>query len=223
MESAKFKVIKGHKDVTFTLKGVDLYFILITGIVEPQEVIKSVPRFLCIPVFGLSNPNINHLWSRGKQTTKIMKPTFSIFTKAIILCSFFFCVQAVKASDMYDLIKKGQLIIALLESQDEEIVRAEYDLIHKGSPKTIYRTLSSDYTYTITGFASSDRIDDLDIVVYKKVNGSWVEEVKDTKTDSTPMVNIKPSYSREYKIVVKAYSWKSSYDVSCYGLIVSHN
>ena len=124
---------------------------------------------------------------------------------------------------MYDLIKKGQLIITLLESQDEEIVRAEYDLIHKDSPKTIYRTLSSDYTYTITGFASSDRVEDLDIVVYRKVNGNWVEETKDTKTDATPMVTIKPTYTREYKIVLKVYSWEGDYNVSCYGLIVSHD
>ncbi len=124
---------------------------------------------------------------------------------------------------MYDIIKKGQLIISLLETQDEEIVRAEYDLIYKNSPKIIYRTLSSNYHYTITGFASSDRVEDLDIAVYKKVNGTWVVESKDTKTDATPMVNIKPAYTREYKIEIKVYSWVGSNDVSCYGLIVSHN
>jgi vacuolar-type H+-ATPase subunit I/STV1 len=124
---------------------------------------------------------------------------------------------------MYDLIQTGQRIVSLLESHDEEIVRSEYDLIHKSSPKTIYRTLSSDYTYTITGFASSDRINDLDIVIYKKVNGEWVEETRDVESDATPVVSVKPSYTREYKIVVKAYSWKGGNEVSCYGLIVSHN
>ena len=143
------------------------------------------------------------------------------------LFSLLLCIlpigHVVNASEMFDLIKKGQLFISLLESQDEEIVRAEYDLIHKDSPKTIYRTLSSDYTYSLIGFALSDRVEDLDIVVYKKVNGSWVEETKDTKTDATPMVSIKPAYTREYKIVLSVYSWKSDYEVSCYGLIVSHD
>ena len=147
-----------------------------------------------------------------------MKKNFILFLLCILPIG-----QVAKASGMYDLIKKGQLIISLLEGQDEEIVRAEYDLVHKNSPKTIIRTLSSNYTYTITGFAQSDRVEDLDIVVYKKIDGSWVEETKDTKTDATPMVRINPSYTREYKIVLKVYSWKSDYDVSCYGLIVSHD
>ena len=124
---------------------------------------------------------------------------------------------------MSSIIKRGQVIIALLESTDEEIVSAQYDLIHKSNPQVIYRTLSSDYTYTLTGFAQSDRISDLDIIVYKKVGGEWVEEAKDVKTDATPIVSVKPSYTREYKIVLKGYSWQSGYDVSCYGLIVSHD
>lgn len=143
--------------------------------------------------------------------------------KAVAICILLSIGQAVKASDMYDIIQKGQSVISLLEYLDEEIVRSEYDLIHKNSPKVIYRTLSSDYTYTISGFASDDRIEDLDIVVYKKVNGEWVEEARDIKIDATPVVKVKPSYTREYKIVLKAYSWKAGYNVSCYGLIVSHN
>ena len=135
----------------------------------------------------------------------------------------FYIGNTAMAADMFDLIKKGQNTISLLEILDEEIVRAEYDLIRKNSPQTIYRTLSSDYTYTITGFAQAERVEDLDIVVYKKVNGTWVEEAKDTKADATPVVTIKPSYTREYKIVVKVYSWKSSYDIACYGLIISHD
>ena len=143
--------------------------------------------------------------------------------KAVAICILLSIGQAATASDMYDIIKKGQRIVSLLEEHDEEIVRSEYDLIHKNSPKTIYRTLSSDYTYTIIGFASDDRIADLDIVVYKKVNGEWIKETEDVGTDAAPMVNINPAYTREYKIVVKAYSWKGGNDVSCYGLIVSHD
>ena len=141
---------------------------------------------------------------------------------SILFGGLFFAGQTASASDMNDIIKKGQMIMALYESQDQEVVRAEYDLIHK-SPKEIYRTLSSDYTYTITGFTQSDRVSDLDIVVYKKVGGQWVEEKKDTETDATPIVTIKPLYTREYKIVLKVYSWQSGYDVACYGLIISHD
>ncbi len=152
-----------------------------------------------------------------------MKKNLFIATAIALFCSLFFSVQSAKASNMYDLVKYGQEIVTLLESRDQEIVRAEYDLIHEGSPKVIYRTLSSDYTYNIVGFSQSERVSDLDIVVYKKVNGEWVEVDKDTETDATPIVSVTPSYTREYKIVLRVYSWKNDYSVACYGLIVSHD
>lgn len=54
LESAKFKVIKGHEVLTFAPSGRGLYFILMTGIAEPQDTIKSVPRLLRIPVYDPS-------------------------------------------------------------------------------------------------------------------------------------------------------------------------
>lgn len=80
--------------------------------------------------------------------------------------------------------------IRLIEMEyGQEIVRMEFDIIH--STKQSIRTLTSDYEYGIVAFGDY-RIKDIDIKVYKKVNGQWTLISQDEDTSSNAMVTISP-------------------------------
>ena len=148
-------------------------------------------------------------------TTKFLRITFSVMLLAMPQLLF-------AQDDMSDIHSDGQAIIQLLESKDLEVVRVEYDLIWN-SPKEIIRSLSDKYTYAIGAHADNNRVDDLDIKVYRKSGSQWVLVAKDTDSDSTPMVYVKPESSGEYKIVISVYKFKSNYNIAHYGLFVAHD
>jgi hypothetical protein len=115
---------------------------------------------------------------------------------------------------------KLQIIIDAAENRDMEVVRIEADIIR--TTKEIHRTLDPSFTYSIIA-VGSNRIEDLDIEIYKKINGSWTLIKKDADSKSVAVVEIKPSSSEEYGIVVKAYKFYSGYNVGHYGLVISHD
>ena len=125
------------------------------------------------------------------------------------------------AQTMQDIHRQGKNLIDLLvDDLDQEVVHVEYDLIFS-QPKEVYRQLSSGYTYQIVAFSDS-RVPDLDLYVYKKQGGSWVEVGKDNKTDTTPIVSISPEITGQYKFVVKVYSYADNNDRALWGIIISH-
>lgn len=115
---------------------------------------------------------------------------------------------------------KLQTIIDAAEARDMEVVRIEADIIR--TSKETYRSLDPTFTYIIAA-VGSDRIEDLDIEVYKKVDGEWTLLKKDTDSSNVAMVEITPSTYAEYGILVKVYKFKPGYDVGHYGLAVIHN
>ena len=66
------------------------------------------------------------------------------------------------------------------------------------------------------------RFRDIDIKVYRYVNGYWQLIEKDMDAESVAAVSITPSYTEEYKIEISAYSFESDYNVGHYGLIIAH-
>ena len=118
-----------------------------------------------------------------------------------------------------EIMTKLNRMVDLAEAGGNEVVRTEVDLI--STEKTTIRSLSEGWTYTIMA-AGSSRIEDLDIVVYKLTDGEWIEVGKDADHSSVAAVVIKPTATGQYKVVVKAYKFKSGNTVGHYSLIIYH-
>jgi hypothetical protein len=149
-----------------------------------------------------------------------------INAKAMLLGIMMICMaQTVNAQNeettMQDIHQTGMNLIEYLEEkQNQEIVRIEYDLVFTKKETTRY--LYEDFEYQILGFADR-RVEDLDITVYKKLGTEWIQVAKDTDADSSPMLTVKPTSSREYKIEVSVYKFKEGYSAAHYGLIICHD
>ena len=146
--------------------------------------------------------------------------------KAMLLGMMMACMTTTanaqnKETTMQDIHQKGTNLIEYLEEKhDQEIVRIEYDIVF--TTKETTRVLSEDYEYQILGFADH-RVEDLNLTVYKKVSTDWIEVAKDTESDNTPMLTIKPVSTREYKIEVSVNKFKEGYSAAHYGLIICHD
>jgi len=102
---------------------------------------------------------------------------------------------------------------------DAEIVRIEMDIISE--PIDSFRYLYEGLTYGIYAF-SDWRVSDLDIEVFKEVDGKWMSIEKDDSSDNNPTVFIAPSATGLYRIVVTAYKFLEGYDSAHYGVIIFH-
>ena len=146
--------------------------------------------------------------------------TFSIFT--FILLTFSLDIYAQNSeTTMKPMIEDASVYIDTIEAHNYEIVRMEFDLVSASRPKETFRELHSDWTYSIWAFGDF-RFEDIDITVYKDVNGKWEQVEKDNTSDNTAIVTFKPTSSGMYKIDVIAYKFKSDYTVGHYGLIIFH-
>ena len=150
-----------------------------------------------------------------------MKKNLKNIVLTFMFMSTFTAAVAQSETTMTDIYERGNSIIEMLEDgHDMEIVRIEYDIV--SSSKSTVRTLYSDWTYTIVGFADR-RVADLDVVVYRKQGGRWVEVEHDTDTDNTPVVTITPSSTAEYKIEVSVAQFHEGESAAHYGLMICHD
>jgi len=110
------------------------------------------------------------------------------------------------------------------DSLNQEIVHISADIIGKDGI-TFTRTFHQGYTYGITAIADW-RVKDLDITIYKDVDGDWVEVESDDEIDNHPNVYISPSATAEYMVEIKVYTFNedngTAYTVAHYGLLVYH-
>ncbi len=108
----------------------------------------------------------------------------------------------------------------LEDSLDQEIVNIDADIITEDGV-AYTRNLHQGWTYGVTAFGDW-RIADLDITVYKDVDGNWVEIEKDDEADNNPTVFITPSTTGTYKIDIEVYTFAGDYTAAHYGLIIFH-
>ena len=122
----------------------------------------------------------------------------------------------------YPLYKSGATLVNNLDDKGKEIVRIEYDLIF--SEKQSFRQLSPNWTYSILAFADNG-VEDLDIklYVYDTLLSKWVFVKKDTDTDSYAALEITPTETADYKVVITVYKFKGDYTAARYGLIYYHD
>lgn len=121
---------------------------------------------------------------------------------------------------MIPILKKSLDIIDIVENDNEmEIVRIEFDIVTDS--KETYRTLTSDYEYTIVAFGD-DRIKDIDVSLYRWNGEDWVLVKKDNDSKDIAVVSYKPRETATYKVVVSAFQYYRGYKAGHYGLIFFH-
>jgi len=126
----------------------------------------------------------------------------------------------VSAKGVEDVLSKIKATVALWEIVDYTVANIDIDQLSKNSDtRSLTRKLYSGNKYQI--IAIGDRnFTDVDLTVYKKVNGSWVNVGKDVDTSNVAIVELDCSYSTEYKFEVKAYSFAAGSGTGYYGLAI---
>jgi len=117
------------------------------------------------------------------------------------------------------MLQAGYLTTMIEDTLGAEIVRVEMDIINQ--PKDSFRYLFEGWTYGIAAFADW-RVIDLDVEIYKDVDGKWILIEKDDSTDNNPLIFVTPSATGQYRIHVKAYKFLEGFDAAHYGLIIFH-
>ena len=110
--------------------------------------------------------------------------------------------------------------IQAAENNGYEIVRMEFDIV-TASIKSSYRTLQQGWTYGVVAFGDY-RISDIDIAIYKDVDGTWALVKKDDDAQSNAALDITPSSSGMYRIDIIAYKFVEGYSAAHYGMLIIH-
>lgn len=124
-----------------------------------------------------------------------------------------------KGTSMEPILARAEPLVKRIESEGNEIVKMEFDLVF--STKSTTRTLYNGWTYGIVAFGDY-RIKDIDIAVYKQSHGEWALVEKDEESDHEASVTIKPYRDEEYKIDITVYKFNEGYTVGHYGLLIFH-
>jgi hypothetical protein len=150
-----------------------------------------------------------------------MKKLFA--TICFLLIGFLAFSQIGDGRSMKPVMESMYNVINIAEGNGLEIVRIEFDIVKKDSPKESYRILTTDWTYRV-GVFGDDRVEDMDLEIYQmQDDGSYVFINRDSKVDPVAMVDFTPTKTTWYKFVVKCYKLKEGYDGAHYGLLVLHN
>lgn len=133
------------------------------------------------------------------------------------------CLQAQSSeTSMKPILTQVEPRITAIQNAGNTIVRMEMDLVHKKRPKETYRKLFSSRTYTIEAFGDTRRIEDVDLVIYKKTGDNWTALKKDQTAKSEAKLVFTPEENDYYKIEISVYKFKGDYEVGHYGLIIHH-
>lgn len=127
--------------------------------------------------------------------------------------------QAKEGTSMKPILTDALSYIQSAEDKNYEIVRMEFDIINE--TKSTYRTLQEGWTYGVIAFGDY-RISDIDIEVYKDVDGTWTLIQKDNDVAANASVVIKPSSTGMYRIDIIPYRFVSGYTAAHYGLLIYH-
>ncbi len=148
---------------------------------------------------------------------------FPAMKRFSLLAFMLLAISSLYAQDIYmcNILEVAAPIVEYIEVENsQEIVRMEFDIVSSG-PKFTYRDLHSGYTYGICAFGDY-RIEDLDIKVYKDVDGEPVLVKKDIDSSDIAMIVVEPSSTGSYIIEISAYKFVEGYSVGHYGLIIFH-
>ena len=147
------------------------------------------------------------------------------FYLVIILSAGLYLVgqsQCINDKLSYPIYKTGAALVNEFDNNGSEIVRIEYDLVF--TSKESFRTLSSDWTYSIIGFAD-DGVKDLDLKVYEydDLLDQYRLVAEDNSSESFAIVSVTPTQQTLYKVDVIVYQFKEGYSAARYGLMYVHD
>ena len=106
-----------------------------------------------------------------------------------------------------------------LEEEGIEIVRMEIDILM--NTKTTTRTLHQGWSYGIAAIGDY-RFKDLDLKIYRKIEGNWIMVGEDIDEDKEAMVIIEPEETEEYMIEIISAETAEGYSGGHYGLLIFH-
>ena len=92
-----------------------------------------------------------------------------------------------------------------------------------GGKDVLWRLTRENLNQQVHDAFGDDRISDIDVELYRYNGSDWVLVKKDNDSSSRAVVSYTPSTTARFKVVVKAYSFKSGYSVGHYGLIFCHD
>jgi hypothetical protein len=128
------------------------------------------------------------------------------------------CINGVKSYPIY---KMGAKFVDAFDNEGAEIVRIEYDLVF--SSKETFRNLTSDWEYSIIGFAD-DGVKELGIKLYEydDLLDRWTLVKEAASEDAYTMVAHRPSQTGMYKVEVIVDEFHPGYTAARYGLMFVH-
>lgn len=127
--------------------------------------------------------------------------------------------QPKEGTSMKPILTDALAYIQTSEDKGFEIVRMEFDII--SDTKSTFRTLQEGWNYVILAFGDY-RIEDIDIEIYKDVDGTWTLIKKDAAAIANASVIITPSSTGMYRIDIKAYKFGPGYTTAHYGMLIIH-
>jgi hypothetical protein len=146
------------------------------------------------------------------------KLLLAVFAAAMLLPA---ALQADEYTTMKDImLDLAEYVVLLEDSLNQEIVHLHADIITTDGV-SYSRTLRAGWTYGVTAFGDW-RIADLDVIIYKDVDGQWIEIERDEAEDSNPTVMVQPSSDGTYSIDISVYSFSGDYSAAHYGLVIFH-
>lgn len=147
---------------------------------------------------------------------KIFKISF------LMLMFVFFGLSRLNAqSDLQVMIETGVDIADELTKYNIELLRTEFDILNANETKSSYRIFYAGQIYGVSGFG--ERIQDLDIIVYRSIENNWVEVARDKTSASDASVSIVPEITELYRIDIIAYTLKPNFLYGYYGLFIASN
>lgn len=101
---------------------------------------------------------------------------------AFLFVSMFTFSQSDDGTSMKPVMQTMYDVVNTAENNGLEIVRIEFDIVHKDIPKESYRILTNAYTYRVGVFGDYRTID-MDIEIWKQQSdGTYIFIQRDSKT-----------------------------------------
>lgn len=116
----------------------------------------------------------------------------------------------------------GAEILAVLEAQDKEVVRMEYDIIF--DQKESFRALSEEWEYTIVAFADAGvELLNVSLWYYSDLDDTW-NKVTETNSDTNyAIINFKPMVAGSFRAVVSVDQFSEGFNIGRYGIFYLHD
>lgn len=136
----------------------------------------------------------------------------------LVLQAFLFS-QNHNAVSMKPILSDALTYIQIAEDNGYEIVRMEFDIVSQ--PKSTFRELHEGWSYGIIAFGD-DNIIDIDIEVYKEVDGQWIMIQEDNEVTSYAALDVTPTTSGVYRIDIISYEFAKGSSAGHYGMLIFH-